>query len=126
MNDLIVKNTETQICRHCGKPFLGREGKLFCSASHKSSYHNKQRQAIEAETKEITQRVLKNRLILKELSQTHGDNAFPKDELYKRDYMMKYVTSVDTERKTPYVYEFGLLQNGDMVRIIKDNSHANR
>ncbi len=113
----IVLDQETQVCQQCGKTFMGRAGQKFCSAIHKSRFHNRQRQILTEGTQGITATILRNRSILKSLFALNGEKPIATSELLASGFQPRYITSV--EGKFPMIFEFILKNEGANVRIVK-------
>ena len=93
-----------RICRECGANLLGRSDKKYCSEECKNSFNNRANWSDRAYRVKINAILSKNRRVLNTVLEEVG-SVCPKEELLKRGFNFKYVTSIQNISKKNIRYE---------------------
>lgn len=111
-------------CLECGRPFVGRSDKKFCSDYCRNSYNNKINPAYRNLIRNTNNRLRRNHKILEKLN-VNGETKVSKQTLQDAGFDFHTITSVGiTKKGSPcfYVYNQGysLLKKEDYLLISKD------
>ena len=115
----------TRNCIECGKGFVGRADKKFCSDICRNACNNRQRSATSNHIRAINNILNKNRKILEQYFPNGADVAkTSKGKLMERGFNFNYITSVGNGKKGMacyYCYEFGyqVAENDNVVIMRK-------
>ncbi|MEQ9304315.1 MAG: hypothetical protein RJQ14_10415 [Marinoscillum sp.] len=109
-------------CIECGREFLGRSDKKFCSDGCRSAYNNKATGGSDKFIRKVNRRLKKNRTIMQKLN-PEGKTTTHRDQLLKEGFDFDFVTSTYTTKEGKqyrFCYEFGYLQlEKDFVLLVK-------
>ncbi len=98
-------------CPECGDTFQGRVDKRYCSASCRSSYHNKTYAGETAFIRRINKTLRENRRLLAEFN-PDGKARLPRRKLLEAGFNFRYFTNEYTTR------------NGNIYRFCYDQGYA--
>jgi predicted nucleic acid-binding Zn ribbon protein len=111
-------------CIFCGETVLGRIDKKFCDDHCRSSFNNSQHVGLNQKLKEINLSLKKNRMILFKIleAQKLGSTQILNRKLQEMGFQFKYHTHYEittTGETCVCCYEFGIIPNGDEIKVIK-------
>ena len=111
-------------CQFCGKSFIGRTDKKFCSLGCKNTFNYNRRSKTKSATKTIDAILHKNREILEVIMGPKRKRMeIAKTELTQMGFQSEYMTGIYTNSKDKmyrYIYDFAWMEfTGEKIMIIK-------
>lgn len=111
-------------CISCGKTFIGRTDKKYCSQACKNTFNYQRRSNTKSATKTIDTILHKNREILEVIMGPKRKRMkISKTELTKMGFQSEYITGFyinSQDKMYRYVYDFAWMEfTGEKVMIVK-------
>lgn len=116
----------SKACVECGREFVGRSDKKFCSDGCRSAFNNKLSGGSDKLVRKINRILRKNRTILQQLN-PDGKAKTHRDQLLKAGFDFSYHTSTYTTKEGKqyaFCYEYGyLLLEKDFVLLVRRDDY---
>lgn len=108
-------------CLYCKQPIdslKGRKDRKYCDDRCRSSYHNQQREEINAVTGRVNSILLTNMKVLKALLGDKTSVSVSKDVMMRKGFSFDYHTQ--THKEYTFSYEYGYAPKGEKYcKIVK-------
>ncbi len=113
-------------CFQCGKEFLGRTDKRFCSILCKNQHHFQKRQSTINEVREIDAYLHRNREILMTLMGSSVKETIDKYVLTRAKFRWEYMTGIYWNKEGKMyrlIYDFAWMDFSDQRVLIVRKKH---